>query len=184
MNTRLIFLFLLTTSLNVLAENSLFSIQITATEAPNLTFYKETTGFDTLYSEETKSGLVRIKLGSYTSRKEAERDLTKIKNKGFPDAFVTSYTGKKLIKSAKLKKSPLISRKKTTIINKPKENAVLSPSSNEEVTISEPKENKLLPPSSSPAWSKLTEAQKRNVVYVDGILHLHEGDKFIPLSSF
>ena len=184
MNTRLILLVLFTSSLNVLAENSLFSIQITATETPNLTFYKKTTGFDTLYSEETKSGLVRIKLGSYISRKEAEKDLKKIKNKGFPDAFVTSYTGKKLIKPAKLEKSTLISNKKITVINKPTKNAVLSPSSDEEITISEPKENKLLPPSSSPAWSKLTEAQKRNVVYVDGILHLHEGDKFIPLSSF
>ena len=183
MNTRLILLFLLTTSLNALAENSLFSIQITATEAPNLTFFKEATGFDSLYSEETKSGLVRIKLGSYTSRNAAERDLIKIKNKGFPDAFVTSYTGKKLSKATKLKKSPLVSNKKVRIINKPKENDLLPPNS-EEVAISEPKENKLLPPSSSPAWSKLTETQKRNVVYVDGILHLHEGDKFIPLSSY
>lgn len=172
MNTRLILLFLLTTSLNALAENPLFSIQITATEAPNLTFFKESTGFDSLYSEETKSGLVRIKIGSYISRKTAERDLIKIKNKGFPDAFVTGYTGEKLNKTTKLKKSPLISKSNVSV------------RSSEEVAISEPKENKLLPPSSSPAWSKLTETQKRNVVYVDGILHLHEGDKFIPLSSY
>ncbi len=164
MHTRLIFLFLLAISLNALAKNALFSIQIAATEAPNLTFFKETTGFNSLYSEETESGLVRIKLGSYISREEAEQDLIKIKNKGFPDAFITSYTGKKTIKSTKLKKQPAIS--------------------SEEITINEPKENKLLPPSSSPAWSKLTEAQKRNVVYVDGILHLRDGDKFIPLSNF
>lgn len=165
METRLIFLFLLATSWNVLAENSLFSIQIAATEAPNLTFYKESTGFDTLYAEETKSGLIRIKLGSYLSWEEAELDLTKIKEKGFPDAFITAYTGQKqTVKSTKTEPP--------------------APVPDEDITINEPKENKLLPPSSSPAWSKLTDEQKRNVVYVDGILHLHEGDKFIPLSNY
>jgi len=165
MKNKLIFLLLLSASWNAYTENSPLSIQITATEAPNLAFFKESTGFESLYTEETESGLVRIKLGAYVSKKDAEKDLNEIKNKGFPDAFITSYTGKETIKpAAKPKKTP--------------------PILDEEIAINEPQENKLLPPSSSPAWSKLSEAQKRNIVYVDGILHLHEGDKFIPLSSY
>ncbi len=173
MKTGLTFLFLLATSWNVLAENTRFSIQIAASEAPNLAFYKESTGFTSLYAEETSAGLVRIKLGSYINRKEAEKALVKVKSKGFSDAFITAYTGKKSgISSIKPKKS-------LSIAEHLDEDNV-----DEEVTINEPQENKLLPPSSSPAWSKLTAEQKRNVVYVDGILHLHEGDEFIPLSSF
>ena len=159
MKTKLIFLFLLTASWGALAGDAQFSIQVAAVkEASKLAFFKESTGFDSLYTEETESGLVRIKLGAYRSREEAEKDLLSIKRKGFPQAFITANTEEPTVKS------PII-------YSKPH-------------AINEPIKNDRTDPSASPVWSTLTEVQKRNVVYVDGVLHLHEGGKFIPLSSY
>lgn len=159
MKTKLIFLFLLTASWGALAGDAQFSIQVAAVkETSKLAFFKQSTGFDSLYTEETESGLVRIKLGAYRSREEAKKDLFVIKRKGFPQAFITANTRRPAVKS------PII-------YSKPH-------------AISEPIKSDHPDPSSSPAWSTLTEVQKRNVVYVDGVLHLHEGGKFIPLSSY
>jgi hypothetical protein len=147
---------------NALAENALFSIQIAATKTQTLEYYKQTTGFDSLYAEEAL-GLLRIKLGSYGSREEAEKNLISIKNKGFTDAFITPYT-----------KNP----EATTSINK--STAML----NEIGVTKEYKESELLAPESSPAWTRLTDEQKKHLVYVDGVLHVNEGGKFTPLSKY
>lgn len=160
MKTKLIFLFLITASWSALAGNALFSIQVAAVkDASKLAFFKQSTGFDTLYTEETENGLVRIKLGAYGSREEAKKDLLTIKRKGFPQAFVTTNTEQKTIKPP-------------VVHSKPR------------AAISESIKDNRLAPSASPAWSTLTEEQKQNVVYVDGVLHLRKGGEFIPLSSY
>lgn len=164
MKSRLFFLFLAIVSGNTLAENALFSIQIAATKTQALEFYKQTTGFDSLYAEESTIGLLRIKLGSYVSREEAEKNLITIKNKGFTDAFITPYTKNPMAITASINQSP-------SVIN-------------EIGVIKEYKETELLEPKSSPSWARLTEEQKKHLVYVDGVLHVNEGGKFTPLSNY
>ena len=164
MKSRLFFLFLVSVSANVLAENTLLSIQIAATKTQTLEYYKQATGFDSLYADETIIGLLRIKLGSYASREEAEKNLVTIKNKGFTDAFITPYT------------------KNLTTISE----SNIRPSSviNKIGLIKEDKKSELLDPKRSPAWVRLTNEQRKNIVYVDEVLHINEGGNFIPLSNY
>lgn len=146
MKFKLFFLLLFVISYNSFAGAAMFSIQILASQSPDITALKASSGLDDVYTEETGFGLTRVKVGAYNNRDEAELDLESIQSNGFPDAFITSYKGQQSAVSAPTPSRPLSHMK-------------------------------------SPAWSRLTEEQKRNVVYLDGVLHLHEDDKFIPLAS-
>lgn len=152
MKFKLFFILLLSVSFNSFADAHRFSIQILASESPDIEALRASGGFDELYTEETGFGLTRVKVGAYSSRGEAERDLSNVKEKGFPDAFITSSSNQKSAQVMTSVPTPLSSNS--------------SPLSHQQ----------------SPGWSKLTEEQKRNIVYLDGELHLHEGDEFIPLS--
>lgn len=160
MKIRLFFLFLVISSGSFAAEKALFSIQIAATKSHSLAFFKRTTNYDTLYADDRGSGLIKIKLGSYGSHEAATKHLTKIRKNGFPDAFITPYTKKIRINSDYKKSFSTDSRTKTSIVKE------------------------RLDPKLTSAWPKLTAVQKQNIVYVDGELHLHEGDKFIPLAGY
>lgn len=145
--------------MNTQADNSQFSIQVVASESPDLANFKELLEFGSPYIENTDNSLVRVKVGSFSSRVNAEKALEKIRNKGFKDAFISSYTGK-AVTFAEKKIIP------TTIIKKASYG------------------NKLADPETTKGWAKLSEGQKKNVVYLDGILHLHVDGDFIPLSNY
>ena len=74
MKLKLFFLLSLAISFNCFADASIFSIQILASKAPNISSIKASTGFEELYTEETESGLTRVKIGSYSNRIEAMKD--------------------------------------------------------------------------------------------------------------
>lgn len=131
----------------------LFSIQILASENPDITHLKTSIGPKEIYTEKTSSGLTRVKVGSYSSRMEAEQDLNSVKSQGFSDAFVTTYSGNKSTVSSKDHHEHTPGKKHSH---------------------STPE---------SPALARLTEEQKRNVVYLDGVLHLLENGTFTPLSE-
>ncbi len=158
MKTIITSLLLLTASWNTLADSSHFSIQIAATQDANLARFREVTEFGTLSTEETGNGLIRVKIGSFKSRAEAELVLQNIQAKGFTEAFITSPANQ----TASLP-----------------ETSIASVSAN-----AEPQKDSTAIPESSPAWSRLSEEQKRNVVYLDGVLHLRVNGEFIPLSSY
>ena len=160
MKTIITSLLLLTASWNTLADSSHFSIQIAATQDADLTRFREITEFGKLSTEETGSGLIRVKVGSFKSRADAERALQNIRAKGFAEAFITSP-------SIKVTSPP--KNTETETVNS---------------TPIKPQDNDVVIPEATPAWSRLTEEQKRNVVYLDGVLHLRVNGEFIPLSSY
>ena len=157
MKTRLFFLFLISLSGTVSAASALFSIQIAATKSSSLSFYKQSTNFDSLYADTTNSALTKIKLGAYNSHEEAEKHLSKIRKSGFPDAFISPYT-----------KQNSTSFSTNSELNKVVTSHNTNPLNHE----------------SSPAWQGLTHEQRRNTVYLDGVLHIREGDKFTPLTNY
>lgn len=160
MKTIITSLLLLTASWNTLADSSHFSIQIAATQDANLARFREVTEFGTLSTEETGSGLIRVKVGSFNSRSEAERVLQNIHAKGFSEAFITSPSAE----ASSLPENTSTATASSTTAVSQGSNAVI--------------------PEASPAWSRLSEEQKRNVVYLDGVLHLRVDGAFIPLSSY
>jgi len=151
MTLKLFFILLVFSSLNVLADNSLYSIQIAAVKHTTLGFYERVTGFDSLYEENSSAGFKKIKLGPYSSREDAEKSLEMVKNKGFSDAFISLYT---------------------TQLNGVSKNKQLDRFVGS------------VAPNTLPVWSRLTEEQRKNVVYLDGVLHVREGDDFKPISEF
>ena len=160
-------LLLLTASWITLADSTHFSVQVAATKNPDLARFREVTEFGSLYTEETGEGLIRVKVGSYASRAEAEQALSGVQARGFTGAFITSATGQ----SASLPDNTTPSSE--TITHEVASNEILP----------EPEENQVTP-EQLPAWSRLTEDQKRDVVYLDGVLHLRRNGEFIPLSRY
>lgn len=158
-------LFLSLLSWSVWAESSHYSIQVVSAQSPNLADYSLLSEFGSIYTEHVNNNTVRVKVGSYFKREEAEMALKKIRKQGFPDAFLSAYS-EKITALPKKAPEPQITIKKTM----PTE----VPSALKQVK---------KPPSSRPSWSNLTPEQKRNVVYLDGILHLRVNDDFIPLSK-
>lgn len=161
MKTIVTLLFLFIISANSFADNNRLSIQIAATEKiPDLTYYKNITGLNSIYIDETQIGLFRVKAGSYETRADAEYALAKLKAKGLTGVFITPNTESVLKTGYKVPKV-----------------------SNSEVSTVSPAGQKVSP-SSMPIWKTLSAEQKRNIVYLDGILHLKENGKFIPLSNY
>lgn len=152
-------------SWNVLADSSYYSIQVISAQSPNLSDYNKLSEFGSIYTEHTRGSAVRVKVGSYFKRENAEIALRKIRERGFPDAFISAYSEKTRPLPKKLSR-PL---------------PILEEISDTE-KLKTPKLEKKPSPLSPPMWSKLTPEQKRNVVYLDGILHLRVNDDFIPLS--
>jgi len=154
MKSKLLLVLFMVCTWNALADTARYSIQIAAVKSTPLDFYEQLTGFDSLYAEQSSAGFIKIKLGSYSSREEAEKSLVIVKSKGFPDAFISPYTKQ-------------LDGVSTNTKNKHSERM------DESVELSE-----------LPVWSRLTEEQRKNVVYLDGVLHVREGDSFTPISQF
>lgn len=161
-------LLLLTASWITSADSTHFSVQVVATENPDLGHFREVTEFGSLYTEKTGEGLVRVKVGLYPSRGEAEQALRGVQAKGFSGAFITPATEQPatLPADGNIGSSTLVTNEIT-----PDETLLQSESSQ-------------IIPEQLPAWGRLTEEQKRNVVYLDGVLHLRKNGEFIPLSGY
>ena len=156
------FLFLLIVPWSIQAENNHYSIQLQAVKKPDLLNYQKLSKFGLPYTEKVSVDSTRVKIGSFKNRLDAEKALKQIRNKGFSDAFITSFTGK-------IKKVAVISKKK-------KPSKIVVKKSN--------KETKTYPPKKTISWSSLTKEQKNDVVYVDEVLHLQRDGEFIPLTGY
>jgi hypothetical protein len=151
MKFKLFLILLVFSSVNVLADTSLYSIQIAAVKNTSLNFYEQTTGFDTLYEERSSAGFMKIKLGPFSNLEEAEKNLAMVKNKGFSDAFISQYVSQ------------------LNFVSKNKHSGQIDGST---------------APDALPVWARLTEEQRKNVVYLDGVLHVRVGADFKPISQF
>lgn len=71
------------------AQNSqYYSVQLGAFKTPNMDAFKGVKDVGKLHQEKTKSGLVRMLLGKYSAKTEADASLKVAQSNGFPNAFV------------------------------------------------------------------------------------------------
>ena len=152
-----LFLVLFITGLNAQAENGSYALQVGAYKQLDMALLSTLEQYGTLYTEETDQGLTRVKLGNYASRAEAEDTLKMIRNMGFQDAFLSSASGGVSNFEAD---APIVEM-------------ASSYSSNGYVN-----------PESLPIWNQLSDDQRENVIYLDGILHIEEDGQFIRLSDY
>ena len=161
MKLRALFLGLMLVSFNAFGEDNTYTIQLEASKQPDLNRYSTIEQYGVLYTEETNRGLVRVRIGNYDSTSEAKSALGQIKSQGFNDAYITVTSA-----DAGATSQPLA------------DSYSLIPAS------SAPGDTPIRSPESLPIWHDLSEEQRANVVYLDGVLHIKEGDTFTPLSQF
>ncbi len=163
MKSVILFLVIFLASFNIQADDvsandGSYAIQLGAYKNPDMTMFSILDEYGTVYTEVSGRGLTRIKLGNYASRSEAEDVLQVIRNIGYRDAFLSPAGG--AVSNVDIPVSETISS---------------SPSYSGESYVN---------PESLPIWSQLSDYQRENVIYLDGVLHIDEDGQFIPLSEY
>ncbi len=145
---------------DVSAVDGSYAIQLGAYKKPDMTIFSILDEYGSVYTEQATDGLTRIMIGNYASRSEAESVLQQIRGIGFGDAFLR-FDGDVVGNIDALPVAETIS------------SSVYS--SNSEGYIN---------PESLPIWNQLSDYQRESVIYLDGVLHIEEDGKFIPLADY
>jgi hypothetical protein len=131
---------------------SQYAIQLEASKVPKLERYRSLSAFGSLYTEAAGNGYIRTRLGPYQSRGEALEVLDQVHSAGYRDAIITPQTGQKKTIAA-LPANP--GKHRYDI---------------ESFDVKTLKE-----------WKMLSPEQQKNLVYLDGALHVKSGNEFVPL---
>jgi len=83
---------------NEAAKETLYAIQLGASSQPDMKRYAKVKSYGYLYTVDAQNGMLRVMLGTYTSKSQANKVLSKVKSRGFKDAFVSGgyVTGNKV----------------------------------------------------------------------------------------
>jgi hypothetical protein len=155
-----LFLILFITGFNVQAESTSYVLQVGAYKQLDMTRFSVLEQHGTLYTEESAGqGFTRVTLGNFDSRAEAQDALINVHKLGFQDAFLRS-AGSSVAATFEADDAPIVEM----------------PSSYNS--------DGYLNPQSLPIWNQLSNDQRKNVVYLDGILHIEEDGQFIRLSDY
>lgn len=71
-------------------SDQIYLIQLAASSDPDMTKFKNVKRYGYLYTSTTNSGIQKILLGSYTTKSAAKSVLSKVKARGYKDAFLTT----------------------------------------------------------------------------------------------
>ncbi len=80
------------------AKETLYAIQLGASSQPDMKRYAKIKSYGYLYTVDAQNGMLRVMLGTYTSKSQANKVLSKVKSRGFKDAFISggAVTGNKV----------------------------------------------------------------------------------------
>ncbi len=71
------------------AKETLYAIQLGASNQPDMKRYNKVKNYGYIYTVDAQNGMLRVMLGSYTSKSKANVALKKVKSRGFKDAFIS-----------------------------------------------------------------------------------------------
>lgn len=71
------------------AKETLYSIQLGASSQPDMKRYQKVKSYGYLYTVDAQNGMLRVMLGTFTSKSKANKTLAKVKSRGFKDAFIS-----------------------------------------------------------------------------------------------
>ncbi len=74
---------------NEAAKETLYAIQLGASNQPDMKRYTKVKSYGYLYTVDAQNGMLRVMLGTYTSKSKANAVLKKVKSRGFKDAFIS-----------------------------------------------------------------------------------------------
>lgn len=131
-----------------------YAVQLEASKSPNLKNYQALSVHGNLYTSAAGNGYIRVRLGPYENKKEALSVLSNLHAEGYTTAFVAEQSNNE----ASVAPITAGSTKQGHNID-----------SFDVRTLKE--------------WHMLTKEQQSNLVYLDGELHIKNGDLFIPLKE-
>jgi len=132
-----------------------YAIQVGAFKNPNAGYAENLRGYGEVNTAQSNSITV-FTVGRYGSVAEANADLGRIEA-DYPGAFVRNM--------------PAAARSVATASPRPTA-AVQSTSTRIRTT------------PDTQLWESLSDSERRRVVYLDGVLHLKQGDQFVPLAEY
>ena len=132
-------------------------MQLEASKSPNLDRYKDLTEHGRLYTVAADHGYTRTRLGPYENKSKALDVLDKVHAAGYTDAFIAKQQNGDTTSSVS--------------------SSMKSPASKYQYDIENFDVRTLK------EWKMLTPEQQANLVYLDGVLHVKNGNKFIPLDE-
>lgn len=135
---------------------SQYAVQLEASKTPQPEKFSTLSIHGNVYTEAASNGYIRTRLGPYNSKGRALEVLNEVHQAGYPNAIIAKHQ----------------SNSSTTITP-----AITSKSAKHKYDI-ENFDVKTLE-----EWKMLTPEQQNNLVYLDGKLHVKNGDSFIPLSE-
>lgn len=136
---------------------SQYAVQLEASKSPSLDRYKDLSEYGRLYTVAANNGYTRTRLGPYENKSKALDVLDKVQAAGYTDAFIAKQQNGDTTPSVSSSVKSHTSKRQYDIEN---------------FDVKTLKE-----------WKMLTPEQQANLVYLDGILHVKNGNKFIPLDE-
>lgn len=131
---------------------SQYAVQLEASRSPQPEQFNTLSIHGNIYTEAANNGYIRTRLGPYGSKSRALEVLNEVHQAGFPNAIIAKHQGNEMSSPAVITNS---SKHKYDVEN---------------FDVKTLKE-----------WKMLTPEQQKNLVYLDGMLHVKNGDRFIPL---
>lgn len=129
-----------------------YAVQIEASKSPHLQRYESLKVHGNLYTEKASNGYIRTRLGPYENKNRALDILKEVHAAGYNNAIITVQKSNNITSLSGLTKP---TKHQYEIEN---------------LDVKTLKE-----------WKMLTAEQQANLVYLDGELHVKNGDKFMPL---
>lgn len=132
-----------------------YSIQVGAFKSPSQAYADDLRSYGEVNTAQGGSGVTVFTVGRYNSLDAAKADLNRVAD-DYPGAFVRNM--------------PAAARSADQAI--PRKAATQQSSTPKTQT------------SDTMLWESLSESERRRVVYLDGVLHLKQGDQFVPLAEY
>ena len=133
---------------------SQYAIQLEASKSPYLERFEVLSNYGSLYTETADNGYIRTRLGPYESKRKTLDTLRYVHEEGFTDAIIVKHRG----------------------------NIITQPASSSR-TIKRQSDFENIDVKTLKEWNMLTPEQQKKLVYLDGELHVKDGDNFIPLDE-
>lgn len=142
------------------ASASEYTIQVGAFKSPSQSYADNLRSFGEVNTAQSSSGVTVFTVGRYNSVDEAKGDLNRIADQ-YPGAFVRNMP-------ASARSADIASSTSSAAAAPAAAPARKARSSSPDTQL----------------WESLSESERRRVVYLDGVLHLKQGDQFVPLDEY
>lgn len=132
---------------------SQYAVQLEASKSPDIGRYESLSAYGKLYTIAADNGYTRTRLGPYASKTKALEVLDNVRAAGFTDAFIA------------------------------KQQSGTKSTANQSVTTKGQFDIETFDVKTLKEWKMLTPEQQANLVYLDGKLHVKNGNEFTPLNE-